>query len=103
MGYSAIGFTIYPGSEYALEQMGELRVLAARVRHVVQRCFDGRRIVVFSGGEFGSDKNALFDGIRSLRDGGADGSIIGGNTSQRLKKQAAQMLDTTIEIDRGEA
>src|SRR5947209_11488432 len=135
LGCAAIGFTIYPASEYAFEQMEELRelaeeaksaglavvvwsyprgpgldkagetaldicayaahmaallgahiikvkpptnvfsleaprktnqtqtidisTLAARVRHVVQCCFNGRRIVVFSGGEARDDLNAI--------------------------------------------
>ena len=177
LGCSAIGFTIYPGSEYAFDQMEELRALAeeaksaglavvvwsyprgpmldkaaetavdicayaahmaallgahiikvkpptehigldaakksyanvdistlaARVKHVVQCCFNGRRIVVFSGGEFGSDEATLYDGIRGLRDGGANGSIIGRNTFQRPKEKALQMLDTIIKIYQGEA
>ncbi|MBV9749207.1 MAG: fructose-bisphosphate aldolase, partial [Acetobacteraceae bacterium] len=86
----------------AYEQV-DTSTLAARVRHVVQCCFNGRRIVVFSGGEFGSDENALFDGIRGLRDGGANGSIIGRNTFQRPKEKALQMLDTIIKIYQGEA
>ena len=77
--------------------------LAARVKHVVQSCFNGRRIVVFSGGEFGSDEDTLFKGIRGLRDGGANGSIIGRNTFQRPKEKALQMLDTIIKIYQNEA
>ncbi len=177
LGCSAIGFTIYPGSGYAFEQMEELRelaeeakdaglavvvwsyprgpaldkaaetavdicayaahmaalmgahiikvkpptehigleaakkayaevdisTLAKRVANVVQACFNGRRIVVFSGGEFGSDANTLFEGIHGLRDGGANGSIIGRNTFQRPKPEALKMLATIIQIYEGKA
>lgn len=179
LGCSAIGFTIYPGSEYAFAQMEELRELAAeakaaglvvvvwsyprgpmldkagetaldicayaahmaalmgahiikvkpptavisleaakktyekanldtstlakRVEHVVQSCFQGRRIVIFSGGEATSDDDALFDVIRNLRDGGANGSIIGRNTFQRPRDEALAMLGKIIDIYLGKA
>jgi class I fructose-bisphosphate aldolase len=178
LGCAAIGFTIYPGSEYAFEQMEELRELAAeakaaglavvvwsyprgpnldragetaidicayaahmaallgahiikvkpptahlsleaakkvyeyqkidistlakRVEHVVQCCFAGRRIVVFSGGE-AKDLDGLYDEVRGLRDGGANGSIIGRNTFQRPKAEALAMLAKIIEIYQGKA
>ena len=171
LGCSAIGFTIYPGSEYAFEQMEELRELseeakaaglavvlwsyprgpmldkaaetafdicayaahmaalcgahiikvkpptahigleaarksyadidastmAARVKHVVQSCFNGRRIVVFSGGE-SKGLDGLYEEVRGLRDGGANGSIIGRNTFQRPRAEALAMLQTIIDI-----
>jgi fructose-bisphosphate aldolase, class I len=178
LGCSAIGFTIYPGSEYAFEQMEELRELAEeaksaglavvvwsyprgpsidkagetaidicayaahmaallgahiikvkpptehlsqeaakkvylaqkidistmakRVEHVVQCCFNGRRIVVFSGGE-SSGTEELLNTIRGLRDGGANGSIIGRNTFQRPRAEALSLLAKIIEIYQGKA
>ncbi len=74
--------------------------LANRVRHVVQSCFNGRRLVVFSGGE-AKDLDGLFAEITQLRDGGATGSIIGRNTFQRPKDEAMAMLDRIIGIYRG--
>ncbi len=171
LGCSAIGFTIYPGSEYAFDQMEELRELSeeakaagiatvlwsyprgpmldkagetavdicayaahmaaltgahiikvkpptahigleaarksydkidistmsARVKHVVDACFAGKRIVVFSGGEAKS-LDGLYEEIRGLRDGGANGSIIGRNTFQRPRAEALAMLQTIIDI-----
>ncbi|HEY0421208.1 MAG TPA: class I fructose-bisphosphate aldolase [Acetobacteraceae bacterium] len=178
LGCSAIGFTIYPGSEYAFEQMEELRELAdeaksaglavvtwsyprgpgldkaaetavdicayaahmaalmgahiikvkpptetvsleaakktyasqnidistlsKRVEHVMQSSFAGRRIVVFSGGE-AKDLEGLYAEVRGLRDGGANGSIIGRNTFQRPKADALAMLGKIIEIYQGRA
>ena len=177
LGCSAIGFTIYPGSEYAFKQMNELRemaeeaksaglavvtwsyprgpmldkaaetavdicayaahmaalmgshiikvkpptavvsleaakktyttqnidisTLAARVRHVVQCCFAGRRIVVFSGGEARDNLDAIFEEVRGLRDGGANGSIIGRNTFQRPEADALKLLAAIIDIYKG--
>ncbi len=178
LGCSAIGFTIYPGSEYAFDQMEELRelaeeaksaglvvvvwsyprgpaldkaaetavdicayaahmaallgahiikvkpptetvsldaakkvyaeqqidisTLAKRVEHVVQSCFNGRRIVVFSGGE-AKGLEGLYEEVRGLRDGGANGSIIGRNTFQRPKADALAMLGRIVEIYQGKA
>jgi class I fructose-bisphosphate aldolase len=178
LGCAAIGFTIYPGSEYAFDQMEELRELAEeaksvglavvvwsyprgpnldkagetavdicayaahmaallgahiikvkpptahlsleaakkvyeaqqidistlskRVEHVMQCAFAGKRIVVFSGGE-ANDIEGLYTEVRGLRDGGANGSIIGRNTFQRPKEDALAMLAKIIEIYQGKA
>jgi class I fructose-bisphosphate aldolase len=171
LGCAAIGFTIYPGSEFAFDLMEEIRELAEeaksaglavviwsyprgpeltkagetafdicayaahmaallgahiikvkpptdvvfleaakksyanvdgstmakRIEHVVQSCFGGRRIVVFSGGE-SKDLEGLYTEIRGLRDGGANGSIIGRNTFQRPRAEAVAMLEKIIDI-----
>jgi class I fructose-bisphosphate aldolase len=176
LGCAAIGFTIYPGSEFAFDLMEEIRelaeeakaaglavvvwsyprgpnldkaaetafdicayaahmaallgahiikvkpptavvsleaakksydnvdgsTLAKRVAHVVQACFGGRRIVVFSGGE-SKGLDGLYDEVRGLRDGGANGSIIGRNTFQRPREEALAMLSKIIEIYQGKA
>ena len=173
LGCSAIGFTIYPGSDYAFEMMQEIRELAeeakavglavviwsyprgegiskdgetamdicayaahmaallgahiikvkpptnvleqpeakkvyekekidissgaARIRHVVQSCFNGRRIVVFSGGA-AKGEEGIFEEARAIRDGGGNGSIIGRNTFQRPRAEAMKLLDGLIKI-----
>jgi class I fructose-bisphosphate aldolase len=171
LGCSAIGFTIYPGSEFAFELMEEIRelseeakaaglavvvwsyprgpnldkaaetafdicayaahmaallgahiikvkpptdvvsleaakksyanvdgsTLAKRIEHIVQSCFGGRRIVVFSGGE-SKGLDGLYQEVRGLRDGGANGSIIGRNTFQRPREEALAMLGKIIDI-----
>ncbi len=176
LGCVAIGFTIYPGSEYAYAQMEELReltaeakanglavvvwsyprggnldraaetaldicayaahmaalmganiikvkpptavisleaakksyekidgsTLAKRVEHVMQCVFNGKRIVVFSGGE-AKDLDGVYEEIRGLRDGGANGSIIGRNTFQRPKELALEMLNKVVDIYLGKA
>jgi class I fructose-bisphosphate aldolase len=176
LGCSAIGFTIYPGSDYAFEMMQEIRELAeeaksvglavviwsyprgealskdgetaidicayaahmaallgahiikvkpptnfleqaeakkvyekekidvssgaARIRHVVQSCFNGRRIVVFSGGA-AKGEEGIFEEARAIRDGGGNGSIIGRNTFQRPRADAIKLLDSLIKIYQG--
>ncbi len=176
LGCSAIGFTIYPGSEYGLEMQEELRELAeeaksvglavvvwsyprgpnlskagetaidicayaahmaalmgahiikvkppsehleleaakkvylaqkvdiatmaTRIRHVVDACFAGRRVVVFSGGE-AKDADSIYAEVRAIRDGGGNGSIIGRNAFQRPKEQAMELLGKIIDIYQG--
>ncbi len=85
-----------------LERKIDISTPAARIRHVVQSCFNGRRIVVFSGGE-AKDIDGVFDEVRAVRDGGGNGSIIGRNTFQRPREEALKMLDTIIRIYQGEA
>lgn len=65
--------------------------LAERVSHVVQSAFNGRRIVIFSGGETKGEEGLLSE-IRSLAAGGAFGSIIGRNSFQRSKAEAIKLL-----------
>jgi class I fructose-bisphosphate aldolase len=85
-----------------LERRIDISKPASRIRHVVQACFNGRRIVVFSGGE-AKDTDGLYNEARAIRDGGANGSIIGRNTFQRPREEALKMLDTIINIYKGEA
>jgi class I fructose-bisphosphate aldolase len=71
--------------------------LAERVRHVVQSAFNGRRIVIFSGGE-AKDKAGLLNEIRGIAEGGAFGSIIGRNSFQRPKGEAIEMLHEVMDV-----
>ncbi|UFN50641.1 class I fructose-bisphosphate aldolase [Roseomonas sp. OT10] len=174
LGCSAIGFTIYPGSEYQFEMMEELRVLAeeakaaglavvvwsyprgpmldkvgetaldicayaahmaallgahiikvkppteaisldaakktyekapvpdigtlaGRIKHVVQACFGGRRIVIFSGGEAGTHE-AMVEMAKGIHAGGGNGSIMGRNAFQRAKPDALKLLSDIIDV-----
>jgi class I fructose-bisphosphate aldolase len=74
--------------------------LAERVRHVVQSAFNGRRIVIFSGGVANRDE-AVFEEVRAIRDGGGFGSIIGRNSFQRRKPEALAFLRTVMGIYAG--
>jgi fructose-bisphosphate aldolase, class I len=74
-----------------------LEPLAQRVRHVVQSCFDGRRIVIFSGGAREKDET-LLEGVRAIHSGGGFGSIIGRNSFQRPKENAIALLRRIMEI-----
>ena len=176
LGCSAIGFTIYPGSEMALDMISEIQELAVeakdaglavvvwsyprggniskegetaidivsyaahmaalvgahiikvkpptshieqqeakkvyisenipiatlneRIKHVVQSCFNGKRLVVFSGGS-SKNKESLLEEIKNLYSGGASGSIIGRNSFQRPYNEALDLLNQIINIYRG--
>ncbi len=172
LGCSAIGFTIYPSSEYQFEMIEELRQLAeeaksvglavvvwsyprgpmldkvgetaldicayaahiaalvgahiikvkpptgaisldaakstyakypvaddpvARYKHVVQSCFGGRRLVVFSGGEAKGNEDILKE-VRAIHAGGGNGSIMGRNAFQRSKADALVLLQSIIDV-----
>ncbi len=71
--------------------------LADRVRHVVQCAFNGRRIVIFSGGAEAAEKELLAE-VQAIQAGGGFGSIIGRNSFQRKKSDALRLLDTIMSI-----
>jgi len=76
--------------------------LAERVHHVVQSAFDGRRIVIFSGGE-AKETSAILDEVRAIRDGGGFGSIIGRNSFQRPREEALAFLGQVMDLYAGVA
>jgi class I fructose-bisphosphate aldolase len=75
--------------------------LAERVRHVVQSSFDGRRIVIFSGGARKDNDEEILNEARAIRDGGGFGSIIGRNSFQRKKADALTLLRRIMSIYSG--
>lgn len=77
-----------------------IKTLSERIKHVVQSSFDGRRIVIFSGGA-AKDEAAIFEEIKGIRDGGGFGSIIGRNAFQRPRKDALAMLKRIMGIYAG--
>jgi fructose-bisphosphate aldolase, class I len=74
-----------------------IATLAERVRHVVQACFAGRRILIFSGGA-AKGKAEILEEIHGLADGGAFGSIMGRNSFQRPKTEAIELLHEVMDI-----
>jgi class I fructose-bisphosphate aldolase len=78
----------------------QLEPLSARVKHIIQAAFDGRRIVIFSGGPRESDEQLIGD-VREIHAGGGFGSIIGRNSFQRPKEQALKLLGTIMDIYKG--
>ena len=76
--------------------------LTERVRHVVQSCFEGRRVVIFSGGAKKENDEEIYAEARAIRDGGGFGSIMGRNAFQRDKKAALALLGKVMSIYKGE-
>jgi class I fructose-bisphosphate aldolase len=74
--------------------------LTNRIRHIVQSCFQGKRLVVFSGGA-SKDKDGLINEIKDLYKGGASGSIIGRNSFQRPHGEALDLLNEITDIYKG--
>ncbi len=78
----------------------KVATLADRIKHVVQSSFNGRRIVIFSGGEAkGTDD--LLNEVAELAKGGAFGSIMGRNAFQRPKKEAIKLLQDVMDTFEG--
>ena len=77
-----------------------ITLLNERIKHVIQSCFNGKRLVVFSGGS-SKDKESLLEEIKELYLGGASGSIIGRNSFQRPYNEALILLNQIIDIYKG--
>lgn len=80
----------------------DISTLPKRVEHIVQSCFNGRRLVVFSGGE-ASDSASLIETVKALHEGGASGSIIGRNSFTRPRDEALALLSQIVGIYQGKA
>ena len=78
----------------------QIDTLTDRIKHVVQSCFNGRRLVVFSGGN-SRDNDSLLKEVKELYLGGASGSIIGRNSFQRPYDEALDLLNQITNIYRG--
>jgi class I fructose-bisphosphate aldolase len=74
-----------------------IKTLPERVRHVVQSAFNGKRIVIFSGGEAKGTEEVLAE-VKGIAEGGAFGSIMGRNAFQRPKAEALKLLADVMKI-----
>ena len=74
-----------------------LETLADRIRHVVRGAFNGRRIVIFSGGE-AKETGKILEEIQAIRDGGGFGSIVGRNSFQRPKAEGVALLRQIMDV-----
>ncbi|OGD37734.1 fructose-bisphosphate aldolase [Candidatus Atribacteria bacterium RBG_16_35_8] len=74
-----------------------VNTLAERVKHVVQSGFDGKRIVIFSGGP-AKGREEVIEEIKQIKEGGGFGSIIGRNSFQRPRDEALDFLNEVLDI-----
>jgi class I fructose-bisphosphate aldolase len=73
------------------------KTMADRVRHCVQAAFNGKRILIFSGGESKSTEEILEE-VKGLAAGGSFGSIMGRNAFQRPRAEALKLLQSVMQI-----
>ncbi len=85
---------VYEGQKIAITAQAE------RVKHIMQCAFNGKRIVVFSGGATKGEGSVLQD-ARDIYAGGGNGSIIGRNCFQRPRDEALKLLDDIVRIYQG--
>jgi class I fructose-bisphosphate aldolase len=71
--------------------------LAERIEHVVQSCFNNKRIVIFSGGA-AKGTDALLGEIEQIAKGGGYGSIVGRNAFQRSESDAVKLLNDIMDL-----
>jgi class I fructose-bisphosphate aldolase len=76
--------------------------MADRIRHVVQSSFNGKRIVIFSGGEAKTTEDLMKE-IKEIAQGGGFGSIMGRNAFQRPKQESIQLLHSVMETFAGKS
>ena len=67
------------------------------MRHCVQSAFNGKRIVIFSGGE-SKGTDAVLEDVRQIAAGGGFGSIMGRNAFQRPRAESLQLLADVIKV-----
>jgi len=91
--------TAHLGRDDAKKYYAEIatETLEERVRHVKQAAFDGRRLVIFSGGS-AKGYDDVVDEIRGIHAGGGDGSIMGRNAFQRPFDEACKLLGEVMDI-----
>ena len=75
----------------------KLDSLAERVQHCVKSTFNGKRIVIFSGGP-AKGRDAVIDEIRQVAKGGSFGSIVGRNSFQRPKAEGIKLLNEIMDL-----
>ncbi len=82
----------------AFEKAGiPIETLSDRVREVIRSAFNGRRIVIFSGGEAKGTEEVLAE-VTEIAAGGGFGSILGRNAFQRPRAEAIKLLHAVMEI-----
>jgi fructose-bisphosphate aldolase, class I len=85
-------FLEQPEAKKAFEKAGiPTKTLTERVRECVRSAFNGKRIVIFSGGE-AKDTDTLLGEVKEIAAGGAFGSIMGRNAFQRPRAEALKLL-----------
>jgi class I fructose-bisphosphate aldolase len=78
------------------EQGIKVDSMADRIRHVVNSSFNGKRIVIFSGGEAKATSDLIKE-VTEMAQGGGFGSIMGRNAFQRPKAESIKLLHDVMD------
>lgn len=82
----------------AIEKAGiDVSSLTARVRYCVKAAFNGKRVVIFSGGAAKGTDEVLQE-IREINAGGGFGSIVGRNAFQRPRAEGLALLQKIMDV-----
>ncbi|ATB33846.1 class I fructose-bisphosphate aldolase [Melittangium boletus] len=91
-------FLEQPEAKKVYEQYGiPTKTMADRIRDVVKSAFNGKRIVIFSGGEAKKTED-LLEEIKQIAAGGGFGSIMGRNAFQRPHAESVKLLKDVMAI-----
>jgi len=87
-------------TEYENNQVN-VSTLTDRIRHIRECCFNGKRLVVFSGGA-SKPIDEVYDEARAIRAAKGNGHIIGRNVFRRNRDEALALLDNLTNIYLGQ-
>lgn len=76
----------------------DISSLAKRIELVIKSTFNGKRIVIFSGGAKKDSNEQVLEEIRQIHQGGGFGSIVGRNAFQRPRNEAIHLLNDIMKI-----
>lgn len=86
-----------PNKEAIDKNKVKISTMSERIKLVLQSSFNGKRIVIFSGGEAKSEPDILEE-VKGIALGGGFGSIMGRNAFQRPKREAIKLLHDVMNI-----
>ncbi len=87
-----------PEAKKVIEKSGlKIDTLSDRVKHCVKSTFNGKRIVIFSGGP-AKGRDAVLKEIQQVAEGGSFGSIVGRNSFQRPKEEGIKLLNEIMDL-----
>lgn len=91
------GYGIASNQEMGIYDKVSTDTLTNRIKLVMKAAYNGHRIVIHSGGDF-TDNETLQDEIKSIKEGGAFGSIMGRNAFQRPREEALSLIKNLQDI-----
>lgn len=74
-----------------------IQTLKDRIRYVVRSSFNGRRVVIFSGGDVKTENDLLAE-IQAIHHGGGFGSIVGRNLFQRSRQESLSLIEKIVNV-----